>query len=117
MDSDYGDITPFSIHIGDEQLNTLKRKLAGAIIAHDTDGTNGECGVPPDKISRLIKHWTSDYDWREKEVELNKFPQYRRKIHVSGGFEPLDIHFVHQKSAIGGAIPLIFVHGCKFPPS
>jgi pimeloyl-ACP methyl ester carboxylesterase len=32
------------------------------------------------------------------------------KISVDG-FDPVDMHFLHQKSDISGAIPLLFVHG------
>lgn len=117
MDGDQGDLTPFSISVSDEQLKVLKAKLEGAIIARDTDGKGGECGVPPDKISQLVRYWINGFDWRAKENELNRFPQYRRKIQVSGGFEPLDVHFVYQKSNVAGAIPLIFVHGCKCFPA
>jgi hypothetical protein len=28
------------------------------------------------------------------------------------GFGALSIHYVHQRSKIQGAIPLLFVHGC-----
>jgi len=37
-------------------------------------------------------------------------------VHVNvdvGGFGSLDIHFVHRKSEMKGAIPLLFVHGCE----
>lgn len=27
------------------------------------------------------------------------------------GFEPVNVHFLHQKSDVPGAIPLLFVHG------
>jgi len=30
------------------------------------------------------------------------------------GFGELDMHFIHQKSEVEGAIPLLFVHGCEF---
>lgn len=30
------------------------------------------------------------------------------------GFDNLDIHFVHQQSHAKNAIPLLFLHGCKF---
>jgi hypothetical protein len=29
------------------------------------------------------------------------------------GHGTLSIHYVHQRSSIPGAIPLLFVHGCR----
>jgi hypothetical protein len=29
-----------------------------------------------------------------------------------GGFGELNVHYVHQRNAVEGAIPLLFVHGC-----
>jgi hypothetical protein len=31
------------------------------------------------------------------------------------GFGELSVHYVHQRSSVKGAIPLLFVHGCKSP--
>lgn len=47
---------------------------------------------------------------------LNQVPQFETEVEIEG-FEVLDIHFVHQKSDVEGAIPLLFVHGCKCNPS
>lgn len=50
-------------------------------------------------MNDLLNFWTNEYNWTEREVHLNKFPQYITEI---GG---LDIHFVHVKpdsSQIGG---------------
>ena len=57
--------------------------------------------------------WGEGYDWRKAEAEINKLPQYTRDIDVEG-FETLNIHYVHQKSEVDTAIPLLFLHGCKF---
>ena len=31
------------------------------------------------------------------------------------GYGALNVHYVHQKSIVAGAIPLLFVHGCMLP--
>jgi pimeloyl-ACP methyl ester carboxylesterase len=41
---------------------------------------------------------------------MNKLPNFMTQIEVEG-FGDLDIHFLHQKSEIKGAVPLLFVHG------
>lgn len=61
-------------------------------------------------IRRLTEYWRTKFDWREKEIGLNHLPNFMTRITVDG-FDPLDIHFLHQKSQVKGAIPLLFVHG------
>jgi hypothetical protein len=39
-------------------------------------------------------------------------PQYTTEIAVDG-FGTLNIHFVHKRSQVENAIPLLFVHGCE----
>ncbi len=61
-------------------------------------------------VERLVEYWKTKFDWRAKEKELNSLPHFITQISVEG-FDPLDIHFIHQKSEVKGAIPLLFVHG------
>jgi pimeloyl-ACP methyl ester carboxylesterase len=61
-------------------------------------------------IKRLTEYWSSKYDWRKQEEEMNKLLQFMTKIEVDG-FGELDIHFLHQRSSSKNAIPLLFVHG------
>lgn len=61
-------------------------------------------------IKRLHSYWSTTYDWRSTETKLNRLPHFKTHIPVDG-FGELDIHFLHQKSEVKGAIPLLFVHG------
>ncbi|EMD39697.1 hypothetical protein CERSUDRAFT_92190 [Gelatoporia subvermispora B] len=61
-------------------------------------------------MKRLVERWKDGYDWRKAEAEINSFPQFTRDIEVEG-FGTLNIHYVHQKSTVKNAIPLLFVHG------
>lgn len=66
---------------------------------------------PPRKdIKDLTKYWLEKFDWRAVEKKLNELPHFITPITVEG-FNPLDIHFIHQKSDVKDAIPLLFVHG------
>lgn len=112
MSGNYEAARPFSIHVHDDELDGLKQKLPHAVFAPEIHGDEWQAGVPSDLMKRLLAYWKDEYDWRAKEKELNRYPQFCMKIHVSDGFEPLDIHFIHQKSPASDAIPLLFVHGC-----
>ncbi len=45
------------------------------------------------------------FDWRAQERLLNSFDQFKTKI------DDLDLHFIHQRSAEPGAVPLVITHG------
>lgn len=67
-------------------------------------------GAPLADVKRLTKHWLESYDWRKAEEELNRLPHFVTDIQCDG-FESLAIHFIHVRSKVKGAIPLLFLHG------
>jgi microsomal epoxide hydrolase len=68
-----------------------------------------------DSIKRLTAYWRSGFDWREQETKLNtQFKQFTVPVPVDG-YDDLEIHYLHHTSQIPGAIPLLFIHGCKDP--
>lgn len=104
----------FKIAILNEELENLQKRLALTTLPDELDGAGWAYGVPLADIQRLLARWKDGYDWRAHEKRLNDaLPQFRRSIEV-GGFGTLDIHYVHKTSAVEGAIPLLFVHGCMY---
>ena len=67
-------------------------------------------GAPLSEVKRLALVWETDFDWRTAEHKINKLPHFTTDIDVDG-FGTLNIHFIHAKSPIQGAIPWLFVHG------
>jgi len=100
---------PFQISIPQSKIDTLRTKLSLAEFPNELDEAGWDMGVPLTDMKRLTKAW-EQWDWRPAENELNKVPQFTTDIDVDG-FETLNIHFVHQKSEVKEAIPLLFVHG------
>lgn len=105
-------ITPFKINIPGSHLQTLHQKLDLATFPDELDAAGWDMGCPLSDIKRLTEFWKDGFNWREKEQQLNELPQFTTSVPVSG-FGELDIHFIHQRSQTPGAIPLLFVHGCK----
>jgi len=64
-------------------------------------------------IKRLANYWKDGFDWKKQEATLNAIPQFKTRVGIDG-FEEIDMHIVHQKSEVDGAIPLRFVHGCEY---
>jgi hypothetical protein len=106
-------IKPFTIAIDDKQLATLQQRLSTAIFPDELDDAGWSYGAPLPEIKRLVSYWKEGFDWRKQEAELNKFPQFLVPIDVKG-FETLNIHFLHQRSEVERAVPLLFIHGCEF---
>lgn len=104
------DIKPFKVAVSDERLEQLREKLDKVVFPDELDNAGSEYGAPLGDIKRLVHHWRTSFDWRAQEVKMNAMPQYTTSIQIPG-FDALDIHFVHQKSDMPGAIPLLFVHG------
>ena len=67
-------------------------------------------GIPLDYVREVCEYWRTTYDWRAREAELNRFPQFRTVL-SGGGDEPLGFHVVHARSPEPGALPLLLTHG------
>jgi pimeloyl-ACP methyl ester carboxylesterase len=61
--------------------------------------------VPLTYLQALCEHWRNRYDWRARESRLNAFPQFRLEI------DGLGIHFLHVRSPVSDALPLVMTHG------
>lgn len=105
---------PFKILIADSRIDDLHSRLAFARLPDELEDAEWDYGVPLAEVKRLTAYWRDEFDWRKAEEKLNEQPQFMTDIDVEG-FGTLKIHFVHQKSEVENAIPLLFVHGCKSP--
>ncbi|KAG2127800.1 Alpha/Beta hydrolase protein [Suillus cothurnatus] len=103
--------TPFKIDVPDEKLTALRAKLELATFPDELEDAGWKYGSPLADIKRLTERWKNEYDWRKYEKEINEeLPMFTRDIDVDG-FGALNIHYVHKKSKIVDAIPLLFCHG------
>ena len=104
-------VTPFTIAVPDDRLQKLRAKLELTEFPDELDEAGWDYGAPLADVKRLIAYWKDEFDWKKQEADINKLPQFQTQIKVDG-YETLNIHFIHQKSANSKAIPLLFVHGC-----
>lgn len=106
--------TPFTISVSDDKLNLLRRKLELTVLPDELEDADWKYGAPLADIKRIVERWKNGYDWRKHEKELNnELPMFTRDIDVDD-FESLNIHYVHKKSAVTNAIPLLYCHGCTY---
>jgi len=103
-------IYDFKINVPQDKLDALSKKLELTTFPDELEHAGWDLGAPLSDIKRLINHWRTGYDWRQHERTLNELPQYTTSIDVID-FGSLEIHYVHQKSSVNNAIPLLFCHG------
>src|SRR5215831_2241805 len=98
-------IRPFRVSFPDTDLADMRRRIKATrwpdkgTVADDTQG------VPLATMQKLAKYWATDYDWRKIETRLNALPMFVTEI------DGLDIHFIHVKSKLPNALPMIVTHG------
>jgi len=103
-------VEPYKIAVPQAKLDMLKKKLELATFPDELAESDWDYGSPLTDIKRLTARWRDGYNWRKAEAELNKLPQFTTNIAIDG-YETFKVHFIHQKSDVKNAIPLIFVHG------
>lgn len=98
-------MTPFSIHFEQAQFDDLRRRLAAARLPPGHAELGRERGTSGDDLLPLLDYWRGDYDWRAREAELNRHPQYLCEI---GG---TSIHFFRILGRRKNAPPILLTHG------
>jgi pimeloyl-ACP methyl ester carboxylesterase len=99
------DITPFRIEIPQSDLDDLADRLARTRWPASLPGEAWTRGVPVDYLRGLADYWRDGFDWRAAEARLNAYPQFTTQI------DGQRIHFLHVKSMVPGATPLLLAHG------
>lgn len=97
-------IAPFSIHIPDERLEQIRRRIEAYDWDQLPDAGAWTSGVGKADLRRLISYWQESFDWRTEERRLNRLPQFTTEI------EGQRLHFVHA-AGDGTKPPLLLLHG------
>ena len=99
------DIARFRIEIPQSDLDDLTDRLARTRWPASLPGDAWARGVPVDYLRGLADYWRDGFDWRAAESRLNAFPQFTTQI------DRQRIHFLHVKSPLPEATPLLLAHG------
>jgi pimeloyl-ACP methyl ester carboxylesterase len=98
-------IRPFHVDIAEEAVDDLRRRIATWRPPEREPVDDQSQGVQLATVRDLAAYWATEYDWRRCEAKLNALPQFLVSI------DGLDIHFIHVKSPLQDALPLIVTHG------
>ncbi|KAF1008878.1 MAG: Haloalkane dehalogenase [Luteibacter sp.] len=103
-------IRPFHVHVPQEQLDDLRRRIADTRWPDKETVNDQSQGIQLARVQELVRYWGTDYDWRKAEAQLNALPQFVTNI------DGVDIQFIHVRSKHKNAMPLILTHGWPGSP-
>ncbi len=98
-------LTPFRIDVPSSEIDDLRDRLRRSRWPERETVDDWSQGVPLAYIQEVCHYWAEEYDWRDREARLNRFPQFRTVL------DGLAVHFVHVRSRHAQAWPLLMTHG------
>jgi len=98
------EITPFTIDVPEAEVRDLQARLANTRWPVDV-AEDWSRGTPVSYARTLADSWANDFDWPAQQERLNAFPQFTTTV------DGQVFHFVHVRSAVPDATPLLIAHG------
>ncbi|MFI6832070.1 epoxide hydrolase family protein [Kribbella sp. NPDC050241] len=98
-------LEPTPIHVPDDVLDDLRRRLTATKWPLDAGNDDGFYGVRRTRLQALVEYWADGFDWRAAERAINAFEHYR--VDVNG----VPVHFLRKPGVGPNPVPLILSHG------
>lgn len=95
----------FEIHVGEDVLEDLKRRLQSTRWSPDADNDDWRYGTSRKYLRHFVEYWIEEYDWRRVEEQMNRFEHYRVTI------DEVPVHFMRVRGKGDAPVPLILTHG------
>lgn len=105
-------IHPYHIAVPHTKIERLHQKLNLSDLPDELEDAGWAYGAPLADVRRIAEYWKTSYRWEDTEAQMNALPNFITTLEIEG-FDPVDVHFLHRKSPVKNAIPLLFVHGCE----
>ena len=96
---------PFTVAIPDEQLEDMRRRIRTTRWAPDFGNEAWTYGVERGWLEEMARYWSEEFDWREQEAAINRFPQFRTVI------DGVPIHYIHIRGRGPNPRPIVLTHG------
>ena len=97
------EIRPFRVEFPQADIDDLRGRLARTRYAPEAPGDSWAYGTPTSYLRDMVERWEA-FDWRAVEARLNAHPNFLTEIDAQ------TIHFIHVRSAVPGARPLLLAH-------
>ncbi|MER7366766.1 epoxide hydrolase family protein [Nonomuraea wenchangensis] len=98
-------LEPTPIHVPDDVLDDLRRRLELTRWPTDAGNEDWYYGVNAAYLRELVDYWRTGYDWRKAEAAINAYEHYR--VTVDG----VPVHFMRRPGVGPSPTPLILTHG------
>ena len=98
-------VTPFRVDFSKAAIDDLRERLRRTRWPEPATAGGWTQGTPLAWVRELCRYWLEDYDWPAAQQRLNHFPQFMTAV------DGLDIHFIHVRSPLSTATPLVLTHG------
>jgi epoxide hydrolase len=98
-------VESFRVAVPEPVLSDLRARLQVARLPNEIAGAMWRYGSDLSYVRELVAYWRDSFDWRAQEARLNLFDHYTTVV------DGQQIHFIHQRSGVPGALPLMLVHG------
>ena len=98
-------VVPFHVEVPDPVLADLRRRLDATRYPEPLPGAGWDYGTDDGSLRQLVAYWRDRYDWRATEARLNALE------HATTDIDGQRIHFVHARSPVADALPLVITHG------
>jgi pimeloyl-ACP methyl ester carboxylesterase len=105
---------PYTISVDNNLIEQARIKARDFRNSIDVPAPSWFDGPPAKEIASIAEYWANEYDWNATQANLNSdFTHYYTTVPPPSVnyTQPVDIHFVHQRSARADAIPILFLHG------
>jgi pimeloyl-ACP methyl ester carboxylesterase len=99
------DAQPFLIAVPDDALLDLRERLARTRWPNEPRGPAWSYGTSLAYMREVADYWSSRYDWRRAEVELNSHTHYKANI------DGKQVHFLVEIGSGPAPMPLLLTHG------
>jgi pimeloyl-ACP methyl ester carboxylesterase len=98
-------LEPAPIHVPDEVLDDLRRRLELTRWPDDPGNQDWYYGVNRAYLQELVDYWRSGYDWRKAEAAINAYEHYRVEV------EGVPVHLMRRPGVGPDPTPLLLTHG------
>jgi pimeloyl-ACP methyl ester carboxylesterase len=98
-------LRPFRVNIPQERIDRILNRVRETRWPDRIETRDWRYGANWDYMKALAEYWTTQFDWRKAETNLNRYPQFLARV------SDYDIHFYHVKGRGPNPVPLILTHG------
>lgn len=96
---------PFRIAVSSDVLADLRERLIRTRWPDQIPEAGWDYGTDLSFLRELVSYWRDRFDWRAREAELNRLPHFRTVL------DGIGMHYVHVRSKVAHALPLVLTHG------